>query len=160
MSDLRRDLKKKNPFESAAAEVVVSILRTNELFQHRFGQLFRQFDLNQPQYNILRILYGEGQPLPALEIASRMVSVVPAITGLVDKLEKKGLVERRRCERDRRVCYVGLTQHGTQLVEQLRDPNESLHQELAGHLSDGESKELLRLLEKARKSVARDNSDN
>lgn len=153
MAKLEKQLKKRNAFESVEAEVVVSVLRTNELFQHKFGKLFRDYGLNQPQYNILRILYGEGDRLPSLEIASRMVTVVPAITGLVDKLEKKGLVKRERCQDDRRVWHVKLTNKGEKLIMEMREPNTAMHKRLAGHMTKKEAQQLLVLLEKARKST-------
>ena len=153
MAKLEKQLKKRNAFESVEAEVVVSVLRTNELFQHKLGKLFRDYGLNQPQYNILRILYGEGDRLPSLEIASRMVTVVPAITGLVDKLEKKGLVKRERCQDDRRVWYVKLTNKGEKLIKEMREPNTAMHKRLAGHMTKKEAQQLLVLLEKARKST-------
>lgn len=152
MAKLEKQLKKRKPFESVEAAVVVSLLRTNELFQHRFGQLFREYELNQPQYNILRILYGEGKRLPSLEIASRMITVCPAITGLVDKLEKKGLVERERGEDDRRVWFVKLTKAGEGLIEKMQEPNSAMHKQLVGHLTSKEAEQLLELLEKARES--------
>jgi DNA-binding MarR family transcriptional regulator len=151
---LMRDLKKRRPFESEEQEVVISLLRTNELFQHRFGQLLRGYGLTQPQYNILRILRGEGRELPSLEIAERMISVVPAITNLLDKLEKRGLVERERYKRDRRVWHVHLTPGGAELLDKLDEPNLDMHKTLVGHLKTPERKQLLALLEKARASVA------
>lgn len=153
MAKLEKQLKKRNPFESVEAAVVVSVLRTNELFQHKFGKLFREFGLNQPQYNVLRILFGEGDRLPSLEIANRMITVVPAITGLIDKLEQKGLVKRERSEEDRRVWYVKLTKKGEKLVEEMQEPNTAMHKRLVGHLSKKESDQLLRLLQKAREST-------
>ena len=52
--------------------------------------------LTPSQYNILRILRGEGKPLPIREIASRIIAVVPGITGLIDRLERAGFVNRLR----------------------------------------------------------------
>lgn len=155
-NELIRDLKKRRPFESEEQEVVISLLRTNELFQHRFGQLLRGYGLTHPQYNILRILQGAGRELPSLEIAERMISVVPAITNLLDKLEKRGLVRRERCERDRRVWHVHLTPSGAELLEDLNEPNLAMHKNLVGHLDTAERTQLLALLEKARASVAAD----
>lgn len=150
---LERDLKKRRPFESQEQEVVISLLRTNDLFQHRFGQLYREYGLTQPQYNILRILRGEGRELPSLEIAQRMISVVPAITSLLDKLEKRGWVRRERCESDRRVWHVHLTEDGSSLLAELDEPNLAMHEKLVGHLTAAERTQLLALLEKARASV-------
>ena len=152
-SNLKRDLKKRRPFESQEQEVVISLLRTNELFQHRFGQFYREHGLTQPQYNILRILRGEGRELPSLEIGERMITVVPAITNLLDKLEARGWVRRQRCESDRRVWHVHLTEDGSILLAELDEPNLAMHEKLVGHLTAAERTQLLTLLEKARASV-------
>src|SRR5512135_491877 len=106
---LQRELKKRRPFDSPEQEATLNIARTADRFGIRFARLFRQFGLTPSQYNVLRILRGEGQPLPILEIAERTVTVVPGITGLVDRLEAAGLVRRQRCPEDRRVIYVALT---------------------------------------------------
>ena len=66
---LQRELKKKRPFESLEQEATLNVLRTNDQFQIRFSRLLRPLDLTPSQYNILRILRGEGVPLPILEIA-------------------------------------------------------------------------------------------
>lgn len=152
-SRLQSELKKKRPFDSPKQEVILNLLRTSDQFQNRFGRLFREFGLTSSQYNVLRILRGEGKPLPCLEIAERMVQVVPAMTGLLDRLEKQGLITRERCSEDRRVIYVELTEKAKELLSQMDDPVIDQHERLIGHLTAAELKELSRLLEKARESV-------
>ena len=149
---LQKEIKKKRPFESPEEEALLNLLRTSDQFQNQFGRLFRKFGLTSSQYNVLRILRGEGKPLPSLEIAERMIQVVPAITGLIDRLEKQELVERRRCTEDRRVVYVAITSKALSLLRRMDKPLTSLHQSLVGHLTRSELKELSRLLEKARAS--------
>ena len=149
-SQLQQELKKRGPFESPEQEAILNILRTNDQFQNRFGRLFREFDLTPSQYNVLRILRGEGKPMPSLEVADRMIQVVPAITGLVDRLEKQGLVSRERCTEDRRVVYVEITMKGKALLKKMDQPVSELHSSLIGHLNRTELRELSRLLEKAR----------
>src|SRR5262249_46778704 len=100
---LQHELKKKRPFESPEQEAALNVVRTSDQLQIRFARLLREQGLTPSQYNVLRILRGEGNPLPILEIASRTITVVPGITGLIDRLEKAGLVNRIRCEKDRRV---------------------------------------------------------
>ena len=107
---LQQELKKKRPFESAEQEATLNLLRTSDQLQIRFTRLFRQYGITPSQYNILRILRGDGQPLPILEIANRTVTVVPGITGLIDRLEQAQFVRRQRCDQDRRVVYVALTE--------------------------------------------------
>src|SRR5262245_15628615 len=103
MSTLRDEIKKRQPFASAEQEAVLNLFRTSDRLQIRFTRLFRDHGLTSSQYNILRILRGEGRPLPVLEIAERTITVVPGITGLVDRLERAELVRRERSREDRRV---------------------------------------------------------
>jgi len=109
-TQLQVELKKRQPFESLEQEAVINVLRTNDQYENRLGRLFREHELTMSQYNILRILRGAGEPLPSLEIGKRMIQVVPAITGLIDRLEKRELVERCRCTKDRRIVYVAITE--------------------------------------------------
>ena len=151
---LQHELKKKRPFESPEEEALLSVVRTSDQLQIRFARLLREYGLTSPtQYNILRILRGEGKPLPILEIASRTITVVPGITGLIDRLERGGFVNRLRCEKDRRVIYVALTDQGMTTLAALDEPLVALHRKLVGHLSQGELKELIRLLEKVREPL-------
>ena len=151
---LQQEVKKKKPFDSPEQEAILNILRTNDQFQNRFGRLLREFGMTSSQYNVLRILRGEGQPMPCLEIASRMIQVVPAMTGLLDRLEKQGLVGRERCTEDRRIVYVTLTDKASRLLGSMDERVVNEHRALIGHLSRAELKELSRLLEKARESAA------
>lgn len=147
---LQRELKKREPFESPEIEPIINILRTSDQIQNRFGRLFREYGLTSSQYNVLRILRGEGKPLPSLEVASRLIQVVPAITGLIDRLEKQELVTRHRCTEDRRVVYVDLTDRARALLKKMDQPVLELHKEVVGHMSKKELTELSRLLVKAR----------
>ncbi|QGJ70355.1 HTH-type transcriptional regulator MgrA [Planctomycetales bacterium 10988] len=151
---LEQQLKKKRSFDTPQQSVIVGLLRTNDLFQYRFGKLFREYGLTQPQYNVLRILRGEGKPLPCLEIASRLITMVPAITSLIDKLEKRSLVTRQRCNHDRRVWYIGITEAGLTLLSEMDEPVTALHNELCQGLSDEECRQLVELMEKARDGIA------
>lgn len=154
---LQNELKKKRPFESPEQEAALNVLRTNDQLQNRFLRLFREYGVTPSQYNILRILRGEGKPMPSLEIGERMIQVVPAMTGLIDRLEKQSLVRRERCLEDRRVIYIVLTEQGSELLAKLDGPVEELHRDLLGHLTKTELAELSRLLEKARQKIQLDN---
>jgi DNA-binding MarR family transcriptional regulator len=152
-SNLQQELKKKRPFESAEQEAALGVLRTGDRLQICFARLLRDHGLTPSQYNILRILRGEGEPLPILEIASRTITVVPGITGLIDRLEQAGFVNRVRCETDRRVIHVALTGRGMETLAALDEPLLALHRKLLGHLSQEELNELIRLLDKIRQPL-------
>jgi len=154
VSTLQQELKKKRPFDVLEEEASLNILRTNDQIQIRLSRLFREHELTSSQYNVLRILRGEGKPLPILEIASRTITVVPGITGLIDRLEQAGLVTRKRCSEDRRVIFVELTALGGEAVARLDQPVKDLQQQVMGGLSAPELRELNRLLEKLRAGMA------
>ncbi len=156
-SRLQRELKKKRRFKTPEEEAILNLLRTNDQFGNRFGRLFREYGLTSSQYNVLRILRGEGKPMPSLDIAERLIQVVPAITGLIDRLEKQGLVVRRRCTEDRRVVYVEITEKAQGILKQIEKPLTALHKRLLGHMTRTDLKTLSQLLEKARESLPDDN---
>jgi DNA-binding MarR family transcriptional regulator len=155
-SRLQKEIKKKRPFKTPEEEAILNLLRTNDQFGNRFGRLFREYGLTSSQYNVLRVLRGEGKPMPSLEIAERLIQVVPAITGLIDRLEKQGLVVRRRCTEDRRVVYVEITEKALAILKQTDEPLTELHKRLLGHMTRAELKTLSQLLEKARESLSDD----
>jgi DNA-binding MarR family transcriptional regulator len=150
---LQQEIKKKTPFDLPEQEAMLNLLRTADQLQIRFARLFRRHGLTPQQYNILRILRGEGNPLPILEIAARMITVVPGITGLIDRLELAELVERKRCCEDRRVIYVAISPKATALLDQIDEPLLKMHHDLLGHMDPDELAELTRLLERARENV-------
>jgi MarR family transcriptional regulator, 2-MHQ and catechol-resistance regulon repressor len=149
-SKLQHELKKKRPFDSLEQQAALNLLRTSDRLQIGFARLFRRWGLTSSQFNVLRILRGEGKPLPILEIASRTVTVVPGITGLIDRLEKAGFVNRRRCSDDRRIVYVSLTDRARKTLAEIDRPLLDLHRRVMGHLAVGELNELNRVLEKIR----------
>lgn len=150
---LQTELKKKRPFDSLEQETVLNLFRTADQFQLRFERLFRQHGLTHSQYNVLRILRGEGGPLPILEVAARTITVVPGITGLIDRLEKAGLLTRRRCVKDRRVIYVEITPRGVELLSQIDAPLTALQAQLFAHMPPTRLKQLCQLLEEARRPL-------
>ena len=64
-----------------------------------------------------------------------MIAAVPAITGLIDRLEAMGLVTRDRSTEDRRVVFVAITPKALELLARLDQPVDDLHKQLIGHLT-------------------------
>ncbi|MEM9419539.1 MAG: MarR family transcriptional regulator [Planctomycetota bacterium] len=158
---LQHELKKQQPFDCPAEEAYLNLARTAGELCGEFNQLFKAHCLSESTYNVLRILRGaqksEGLPgLPSLEVAERLVTRVPDITRLVDRLIKAGLAERTRDDEDRRVVIVSITPDGLAVLRKLDKPIRQLHEKQLGHLSCKELTELNRLLEKARQPAAAD----
>ena len=82
----------------------------------RMLELWREFDLMPPQQMVLGLL---DEPRPMGELAQEMHCDSSNITGIVDRLTERGLVERRAAEGDRRVKLVALTEAGHALRDEL-----------------------------------------
>jgi DNA-binding MarR family transcriptional regulator len=149
---LQHELRKKKPFDSPEQEACLNLVRTQDHIGHHFAQLFGDHGISGPQYNVLRILRGAGEGLPCQEIGSRMITRMPDITRLVDRLEGVGLVTRCRTPQDRRLVLVTITPAGLDLLARLDSPVLDLHKRLLGHLNREELAELSRLLVKARQA--------
>lgn len=139
---LKDELKKRDDFADPQQEAMLGILRTSDLLENRIARVLRGYELTMSQYNVLRILRGEGKPLPTIEVASRMIQVAPAITRVIDQLCEKGMVERAQAAHDGRVFLIQLTKQGLQLLKRLDKPINQLHAQLMAGVSD----EDLRLL--------------
>lgn len=120
---LLAEIRQRQPFPSAAQESAVGLLRTADAVRRRVGEVAGARGITQQQYNVLRILRGSHpEPLPTLDLGSRMIEAAPGITRLLDRLEAKGLVGRRRCKDDRRQVLCSITPAGLELLAALDQP--------------------------------------
>jgi len=148
---LQAELKQKLPFTSREQEAYLALLRTADALQSSMESKLKEFGLTGTQYNALRILRGAGPDgLPCSEIGERMITHDPDITRLLNRLEPRGLVERTRDERDRRVIYGKITAAGQKLLREMQHPVEKHIRELLRHVSHADLRRLIHLLEKVR----------
>jgi DNA-binding MarR family transcriptional regulator len=151
---LKDELKKRGPFGSVEQEATLAIMRTSDLLENRLARLLREHGLTLTQYNVLRILRGEGKPLPCLEVASRMIQVAPAITRVVDQLLAMELITKNQSPTDRRVFEIELTLQAVRLVNTLDEPVLNLHKTLLSNVSQGDLKSLIHILEIVRSGIS------
>lgn len=144
---LRSEIKQEAPFRSLEEEAYLSVIRTADLMSRSMAVAFKDFGLTLTQYNVLRILRGAGaEGLPSGEVGERMITREPDITRLLDRMEERGWVHRRRDATDRRVMLAYLTLAGRELVDQLDIPVAGLLEQCLGHLDDSKLAELSDLL--------------
>ena len=149
-STLRTELKRTTPFETPHQEALLNLMRTYGILTAPFARLFKQYGITDTQYNVLRILRGAGRELPCSELSERMLTRVPDITRLVDRLVQAKLVVRRRSRTDRRVVLVRITESGRDLLAALDEPVRELRQKQLAHMSVDELATLNDLLVKVR----------
>lgn len=151
MTRLEREIKMTRPFPSVEQEAFLNLIRTAGLLSHDVGMVLKGHRLSIPQYNALRILRG-ARPggLPCKEIGERMVSRVPDVTRLLDRLEERGLCARCRDACDRRVVTVSITDAGLELVESLDEPVDEEHRRQLASLGEPTLRSLIAILEEIR----------
>ncbi len=132
----------------------LDLARTAEVLSRPFGQLLKGEDLSPAQYNILRILRGCSEGLTCREIGHRMITRDPDITRLLDRLEKRKLISRKRDDKDRRVVLTQISSSGLDLLAGLDQPIRDLHRKLLGHLGMERLHALAQLLEACRGGLA------
>lgn len=144
---LSDDIKQTKPFSSLEQEAYLNVLRTAASLVDESDQLLKGFGLTGPQYNVLRILRG-AQPagLCRNEVRDRMLTRMPDMTRLLDRMENAGLVERIRGQSDRREVLTHVTPAGLELVDRATAAMNELHMRQLGHLSAQELKALIELL--------------
>ncbi len=147
---LREELKKRGSFASVEQEAMLAIMRTSDLLENRLARLLREHGLTLSQYNVLRILRGEGKPLPCLEVAERMIQVAPAITRVVDHLLALDLVSKTQSSADRRIFTIELKPAAIQLLADLDQPVLDLHAALMNGVKKSDLKSLIQILESVR----------
>ena len=136
-------------------KLLVKILSVGEQIEHTFASYLKENGLSEPQYNVLRILRGANKPIPSQTIAERLISRRPDITRLVDRLNTMKLVKRKRCDKDRRVVYVSITEKGLSLLNNMDQPMQNRSKEFLADLSDNECNELMTLMNKLMKETQR-----
>jgi len=102
-------------------QIIFSIRRLIQASELYTKELNKKFQISAAQLNCILTLYEYG-PLPPSKIADHMMVKSSTVTGVVDRLEKKGLAERMRNSPDRRVITIQLTDAGKQLAENAPPP--------------------------------------
>jgi DNA-binding MarR family transcriptional regulator len=148
---LREELKMAKPFKSVEEEALLSIARTAALIEHASAEAFKPFSLTTTQYNVLRILRGAGsEGLCRNEVGQRLVTKVPDVTRLLDRMEAAGLIIRERGGADRRFVATRITDKGLKLLDKIDRELPAMHARLIGHVSPKRLRDLVAILEEVR----------
>ncbi len=123
-------------------------LQVTQHASRQFRIHFGKWNLTFPQALILNTLLEEGGTLPISQLAERTGSANSTVSGIVDRLEKLGLVRRERSETDRRVIYVSLTEKCRAMREDARTDVRGYFSALLDTLSQEDKKVVLEGLTK------------
>ena len=151
---LQQDLRQQRPFTSPEQEAQLNIVRTGTMLVDAFEQLLRPYGISGTQYNVLRILRGaEPDGLCRNELRDRLLTRMPDVTRLLDRMEDAGLVTLARDAPVRRLVSTRLTPEGRRLVDDLDAVTAEEHRRRLGHLSREQLDMLVELLTLVRQAL-------
>jgi DNA-binding MarR family transcriptional regulator len=145
MGDIAKDINSTFPNEKVKA--LINIKYTANWLDTIGNTVLKPYKISVQQYNILRILKGANEAITVNTVKQRMIQKSPNSTRLMDKLCDKKLIERTRCEQDRRVVYVKITNKGLELLSKI---NIDEFNNQMNNITDNEAKLLNKILDKIR----------
>ena len=100
-------------------QALIQLLQTAEALWNASRVFFVRWDLSPSQFNVLNLLQDQADGCTQIELSRQLIMHRSNVTGLVDRLEARGLVSRQESERDRRAYRVVLTASGRNLLRRI-----------------------------------------
>lgn len=129
-----------------------SMIRVHGLLRRVMEPYFSRFGISGAQWGVLRALWraeAEGvQSLRVTDLSSRLLVQPPSTTGVLDRLQRMGLIQRKACKDDQRARNVSLTPAGHQLVQRVLQQHPTQVTAVMAGLTLSEQQDLCRLVDK------------
>ncbi|OKO96263.1 MarR family transcriptional regulator [Geobacillus proteiniphilus] len=128
-------------------KLFIVLSRAYRSISDQVNKSIQSFGVNPTEFAVLELLYHKGDQ-PLQQIGEKILLASGSITYVIDKLESKGLIIRRACERDRRVTYASITDSGRQFIQRVFPEHaETIHETVAA-LTPEEKEQAIVLLKK------------
>ena len=153
-NQLQAEIKQGKPFQSPSAEALLSVLRTAAMLEHHLSEVLKPYGITHTQYNVLRILRGAGSAgLCGREVGERLVSRVPDIPRLLDRMEEMQLIDRERDPADRRHVTARISAKGLKVLKQATPDLDVVERTRFAGLDPGRVKLLIEALAQVRERL-------
>jgi DNA-binding MarR family transcriptional regulator len=138
-------------FTSEEHKLILNLIYTCNIFKENQKSFFKDYDITQQQYNVLRILRGKHpEPYTTSQIRERMLDKMSDASRIVDRLVKKKLVTRRIKREDKRLVDVLISEKGIDLLGRMDKPLEKYMKKTFAGLSKKDMDQFNKLLDKIR----------
>ena len=107
--------------DPSATEVVINVFYTAELLYARMDRILQRLRLSRGGFNLLQIAHGAGRPVSPTEIGEQLIVTTATVTGVLDTLQRRGLVTRTPDPVDRRRILIDVTPDGSALLARVAD---------------------------------------
>jgi DNA-binding MarR family transcriptional regulator len=129
---------------STNEKVLMGIVRLAEKFKRVHSAVFRKYGLSFPQYHVLRVLEAsQGGKNKIGDIGKIMIVPVANLTGIAQRLEKEGFIEKKSDPADDRVTILEITPKGRKSLERIEKEKDEWLERMLKNLSENEKLELL-----------------
>jgi MarR family 2-MHQ and catechol resistance regulon transcriptional repressor len=128
-------------------KLFVVLSRANRAVTDRVVEDIKCYGLNLTEFAVLELLFHKGDQ-PIQHIGKQVLITSGSITYVVDKLEEKGLLLRKRCDKDGRVFYATMTVQGRELMNEIFPRHHKAIQHIFAGIDDNEKELLINLLKK------------
>ncbi|NLY79539.1 MAG: MarR family transcriptional regulator [Lysinibacillus sp.] len=133
-------------------KLYIVLSRANKAINEVTNQFFQQNGINPTEFAVLELLYHKGRQ-PLQKIGSKILLASGSITYVVDKLEKRGFINRISCPSDRRVTYAEISEEGSAFMQKVFPEHEQNLHELMNVLTPEEKETAIELLKKLGLSI-------
>ena len=128
-------------------KLFIVLSRAQMAINEETSKFFKSKGLNTTDFGVLELLYHKGRQ-PLQKIGSKILLASGSITYVVDKLEKRGLVNRINCAQDRRITYAEISDEGSKLMDEIFPMHEANLHKLMSSLSAEEKDVAIELVKK------------
>ncbi|MBV6683036.1 MarR family transcriptional regulator [Bacillus sp. JRC01] len=133
-------------------KLFIVLSRAFKAINEEINKHIQENGLNPTEFAVLELLYHKGDQ-PLQQIGGKILLASGSITYVVDKLEKKGLLNRVACPNDRRVTYAQISEDGRVMIDRIFPDHENRIHELMSTLTPDEKEEAIELLKKLGLSI-------
>ena len=133
-------------------KLFIVLSRANKAITEMTNQFFQDQGLNPTEFAVLELLYHKGHQ-PLQQIGQKILLASGSITYVVDKLEKRGYIQRILCPNDRRVTYAQITDDGKSFMDRVFPMHEQQLHEIMSVLTGEEKEQAITLLKKLGLSI-------
>ncbi|MFD1170468.1 MarR family winged helix-turn-helix transcriptional regulator [Oceanobacillus caeni] len=136
--------------ENLSLKSFVVLLKANKTLAELIKKDISSHGMRTSDFTVLEALYHKGKQT-IKQITQSVLINTGSITYVIDKLEKKGLLERTPCKDDRRVVYIQLTDQGVQLMEEIFPLHQQVIENVFEGVTDEEKKIIIDVLKRVGK---------
>lgn len=122
------------------------INKASKQLRNKLDKALREFDITASQLSVIMQIYSSEQPITSAEIAQRLGSDRPTISGIINRLENKGIVLKVENPEDKRSSYLEIHKEANILVQQIKTISDELTIEVFSIYSREEANELTKMI--------------